>query len=80
MRYKVLTPMARIGEAFRVGDLIEIPDKAEAQRLIAAGHIAPISGAREVAVETADLKPVGVEKTAKAKPSSPRKTGTGKKA
>lgn len=72
MRYTVLTPMARIGEAFRVGDLIEIPDKAEAQRMIAAGHIAPISGTREVAVETADLKPVGVEKavkTAKAKPT-----------
>jgi hypothetical protein len=80
MKYKVLKPMARIGQPYMVGDLIEIEDKAEAGRMIAADIIAPIAGARQIPVETADLKPVGVEKTIKAvKTGSPRKTGAGKK-
>lgn len=73
MKYRVLTPMARIGQPFAVGDEIEINDKAEAERMIAANIVAPIKGEREIRVETADLSlkrdasrnPVGVEKTAK---------------
>jgi len=63
MKYKVLTPMARIGQAFAVGDLIEITDKAEAERMITAGIVAPIAGARQILAEIADLEPVGVETT-----------------
>lgn len=77
MKYKVLKPMARIGQPFMVGDVIEIADKAEAERMIAADIVAPISGSRQIPVETADLNPVGVEKTVKT--GSPRKAGAGKK-
>lgn len=75
MKYRVLIPMARTAQGFAVGDLIEIADKAEAERMIAAGIIAPIE--REMRVETADIKSSAVEKTVKA--SSPHKAGAGKK-
>lgn len=56
--------MARIAQPFFVGDEIEIEDKAEAERMIAAGNVAPIKVEREIRVETADAQPVGVETTA----------------
>jgi hypothetical protein len=62
MKYRVLTPLAKIGQTFVVGAEIEISDKAEAERMIAANIVAPI--VRGIRVETADLKPVGVETTA----------------
>jgi hypothetical protein len=64
MKYKVLTPLAQIGKPYMVGDLIEISDKAEAERMIAANIVAPLKVERGIRVETADLKPVGVEKAA----------------
>ena len=81
MKYRVVTPLARIGQAFAVGDVIEIADKAEAQRMIAADIVAPLKGNREIQVETADLslerdatrKPVWVEKTATAAKSRGKK-------
>jgi hypothetical protein len=66
MKYRVVTPLARIGQAFAVGDLIEIQDKAEAARMIAANIVAPITGMRETPVETAVVKHSGVEKAVKA--------------
>jgi hypothetical protein len=77
MKYKVVTPLARIGQGFAVGDLIEIVDKAEAARMIAANIVAPIKGEREIRMETADLEPVGVETTGR-KPAGVDKSKTAK--
>jgi hypothetical protein len=66
MKYKVVTPLARIGQAFLVGDLIEIENKAEAERMIAANIVAPIKGERETRVETTDQQTAGAEKAVRA--------------
>jgi len=71
MKYKVLTPLARVGQPFQVGDLIEIENQAEADRMEAAGIVAPIKNERETRVESADIKPSAVEKAVK----SSRKKG-----
>lgn len=70
MRYQVVTPFARLHpkegmQTFTHGDSVDITDKAEAARMIAAGILAPVQDRREIPVETADLKPVGVEKAVK---------------
>lgn len=75
MKYTVVTPLSRMHpkeglQTFTHDDLIDIPDKAEAARMIAAGILAPVKGRdmQETEVETADLKPVGVEQAVKRGP------------
>jgi hypothetical protein len=70
MKYKVLKPMARLGQPFAVDDLIEIENEAEAERMIAAYMIAPI------AEETDELQPVDTPIAAKvAEPAKTSKIG-----
>ena len=71
-KYRVVTPLARMHpkeglQSFTHGDEIEVADKGEAARMIAAGIVEPLKGGREV-IETADLKPIGLEKAVKTGP------------
>jgi hypothetical protein len=65
MKYKVLMPLAKIGQPFFVGDLMEIENKAEAERMIEAGIVAPVKVEREIRVETTDAQMPAVEKAVK---------------
>lgn len=73
MKYRVITPLSRMHPAeglqtFTTGDPIDIENKGEAARLIAAGIIAALGkGDRDIPVETADQRMDGVEKAIKGK-------------
>jgi transketolase C-terminal domain/subunit len=76
-KYLVITPLSRSTkdgfETFTHGDLIELDEK-DATRMIAAGIVTPVETAepleeakelRTEEIETADVKPAGVEKAVK---------------
>lgn len=81
-KYVVIKPLSQVTpekgfQSFTIGDLIELDEK-DAARMIEAGIVAPAANAAEATpktleadriepIETAEAKPVGVEKAVKAK-------------